>query len=133
MTHTHTDRKRLCKRWRYIINRINRRRHRLQCQETYRKSHYERHTALDFTTSKIKSVQILNQSVMVLTPNVITVEELVKTIGNHYDRAPRVFYVTCSDRLLPCAARLLPGQDVRVVPRLFGEGVGEKRKSGRIA
>jgi hypothetical protein len=37
-----------------------------------------------------------------------------------------------SDRLLPDAARLLPGQDVRVVPRLFGEGVGEKRKSGRI-
>ena len=70
---------------------------------------------------------------MVLTPNVITVEELVKVIGNHYDRVPRAFYVTSSGRLLPGAARLLPGQDVRVVPRLFGEGVGEKRKSGRIA
>jgi hypothetical protein len=70
---------------------------------------------------------------MVLTPNVFTVEELVKSIGNHYDRAPRDFYVTCSGRLLPGAARLLPSQVVRVVPRLFGEGVGEKRKSDRIA
>jgi hypothetical protein len=70
---------------------------------------------------------------MVLTPNVFTVEELVKSIGNHYDRDPRTFYVTCSGRLLPGAARLLHGQDVLVVPRLFGEGVGEKRKSGRIA
>ncbi len=129
MAHTHTDRKRLCKRWRYIINR---RRHRLQCQETYRKSHYESYTTLDITTSKLISVQILNQRVIVLTPNVITVEQLVKAIGNHYDRAPRTFYVTCSGRLLPGAARLLPGQDVRVVPRLFGEGVGEKRKSVHI-
>jgi hypothetical protein len=70
---------------------------------------------------------------MVLTPNVITVEELVKGIGNHYDRSPGAFYVTCSGRLLPGAARLLPGHDVRVVPRLFGEGVGEKRKSVRIS
>ena len=60
---------------------------------TYLKSHYESHTTLDFTTSKITSVQILNQRVMVLTPNVITVEELVKAIGNHYDRVPRAFYV----------------------------------------
>ena len=84
MAHTHADRKRLCKRWRYIINR---RRHGLKYQETYRKTHYESHTTLDLTTSKITSVQILNQRVMVLTPNVITVEELLKTIGNHYDRA----------------------------------------------
>ena len=129
MAHTHVDRKRLCKRWRYIINR---RRHRLQYQETYRKPH-ESHTTFDFTASKITSVQILDQRVMVLTPNVTTVEELVKAIGNHYDRAPKAFYVTCSGRLLPGAARLLPGQDVRVVPRLVGEGMGEKRKPGRIA
>jgi hypothetical protein len=30
---------------------------------------------------------------MVLTPNVFTVEELVKSTGNLYDRAPRDFYV----------------------------------------
>ena len=77
-------------------------------------------------------VQILNQRVIVLTPNVITVEELVRAIGKHYDRVPRAFYAMSSGRLLPDAARLLPGQDIRVVPRLFGEGVGEKRKSGRI-
>ena len=71
MTHTNAERKRLCKRWRYIINR---RRHRLQSQETYRRSHYERHTTLDLTTSKITSVQIPNQRIMVLTPNVIKVE-----------------------------------------------------------
>ncbi len=128
MAHIHTDRKRLCKRWRYIINR---RRHRLQCQKTYRKTHYESHTTLDFTTSKTTLVQILNQRVIVLTPNVITVEELVKVIGKHYDRAPRVFYAMSSGRILPDVVRLLPGQDVRIVPRLFGEGVGEKRKSGR--
>jgi hypothetical protein len=97
MAHTHADRKRLCKRWRYIINR---RRHRLQCQETYRKSHYS-YTTLDFTTSKVTSVQILNQRVIVLTPNVITVEELVRAIGKHYDRAPRAFYAMSSGRLLP--------------------------------
>ena len=130
MAHTHTDRKRLCKRWRYIINR---RRHRLKCQETYQKTHFDSRTTLDLTTSKITSVQILNQRVMVLIPNVITVEELIKAIGNHYDRAPKAFYVTRSGGLLPGAARLLPGQDVRVVPRLLGEGGGEKRKSGRTA
>ena len=129
MAHTHADRKRLCRRWRYILNR---RRHRLQCQETYRKSHYESYTTLDFTTSKLTSVQILSQRVMVLTPNVITVDELLKAVGTHYDRAPRAFYVTSSGRLLPGAACLLPGQDVRVIPRLFGEGAGEKRKSSRL-
>jgi hypothetical protein len=70
---------------------------------------------------------------MVLTPNVIKVEELVKVIGNHYDRVPGAFYVTSSGKPLPGAARLLPGQDICVVPRLLGKGVGEKRKSGRIA
>ena len=50
-----------------------------------------------------------------------------------YDRVPEVFYVTSSGRLLPGAARLQPGQDICVVPRLLGKGVGEKRKSDRIA
>jgi hypothetical protein len=77
MSHTHPDRKRLCKRWRNIINR---RRHRLQCQKTYRKTHYESHTTLDFTTSKTTLVQLFNQRVMVLTPNVFTVEELFVTV-----------------------------------------------------
>ena len=124
------DRKRLCKRWRYVLNR---RRHRLHCQEAYQKTHVDSRTTFDLTTSKITSVQILNQRVMVLTPNVITVEELTKTIGNHYDRVPEAFYVTRSGGLLPDTTRLLPGQDVRIVPRLRGEGGGEKRRSGRTA
>jgi hypothetical protein len=41
------------------------------------------------------------------------------------------FYAMSSGRILPDVVRLLPGQDVRIVPRLFGEGVGEKRKSDR--
>jgi hypothetical protein len=51
----------------------------------------------------------------------------------HYDRVPGAFYVTSSGKPLHGAARLLPGQDICVVPRLLGKGVGEKRKSGRIA
>jgi hypothetical protein len=84
MAHTHADRKRLCKRWRYIINR---RRHRLQCQETYRKPHYESYTTLDLATSKLISAQILNQRVIVLTPNVIT---SILTVGSSPDRGMRL-------------------------------------------
>jgi hypothetical protein len=69
---------------------------------------------------------------MVLTPNVITVEELTKTIGNHYDRVPEAFYVTRSGGLLPDTTRLLPGQDVRIVPRLLGEGGEGGRREGLV-
>ena len=78
-----------------------------------------------------------------MTPNSITVEELLLSIGNHYNREPKVFYVTSLGRFLlsadpstrseyPHHTYLLPGQSIHIIPRLVGKGVGDKRKSKRL-
>ena len=84
---------------------------------------------LDSTISKVIPAQILNNSIHILTPNVITVEELLLVIGNHYNRELKAFYVTSLGTLLLSVDRLLPGQSIHIIPRLVGKGVGDKRKS----
>ena len=119
----------LSRRWKHILERL---RHRQQIRETYQETRLEKYTTFDNTISTVIPVQILNNNIHILTPNAITVEELILVIGNHYNREPKAFYVTSLGRLLLSVDRLLPGQSIHIIPRLVGKGVGDKRKSKRL-
>ena len=128
MAHSHATKTHLSKPWKYILDR---RRHRQKRRATYQKTHSERYSTFDSTISKIIMARMLNNT-LILTPNIITVGELLTAIGTHYDRDPEAFYVTSQGRLLVNTDRLLPSQDIRVIPRLVERGLGDKRSSTRL-